>query len=214
MPATASGSRRRSCRPTCGARSRSRRFCRSCISRVFRPAISQRRCRPCSAGMRRACRRRPSAVSRTAGRTIMRPGRSVICRPSATSTSGRTVSTCRPVLRTRSSASSSLSARHQKARRNSSVLPMAQGKVRMIGARCCSISNDAGSTRGLNSPSPTAHVAAERAFGTTFLESSGRSLAQDARATLLGAQDCQCPQQAAEEFARQSQAGAPEHLDG
>jgi len=43
---------------------------------------------------------------------------------------------------------------------------------------------------------------------------ASRGLAQDARATLLGAQDCQRPQQATEEFARQSQAGASEHLDG
>ena len=47
-----------------------------------------------------------------------------------------------------------------------------------------------------------------------FWKALRRGLAQDARATLLGAQDRQRPQQAAEEPARQSQAGAPEHLDG
>src|SRR5437660_9752871 len=49
---------------------------------------------------------------------------------------------------------------------------------------------------------------------TRLLESTSRGLAQDPRATLLGAQDRQRPQQATEEFTRQSQASAPEHLDG
>src|SRR5437870_2064350 len=49
---------------------------------------------------------------------------------------------------------------------------------------------------------------------TRLLESTSRGLAQNPRATLLGAQDRQRPQQATEEFTRQSQASAPEHLDG
>ena len=59
---SASASRRRSCRPTCGARSRSRRCCRSSTSRASRPATSRRRWRPCSARMLRGSRRRPSAA--------------------------------------------------------------------------------------------------------------------------------------------------------
>lgn len=46
MILAASASRRQSCRPTCGARSRSRRCCRSCTSRVSRPATSPRRWQP------------------------------------------------------------------------------------------------------------------------------------------------------------------------
>ena len=47
-----------------------------------------------------------------------------------------------------------------------------------------------------------------------ILEGASRGVAQDARTTLLGAQDRQRPQPATEEFARQSQADTPEHLDG
>ena len=50
----ASASRRRSCRPTCGARSRSRRCCRSSTSRASRQATSRRRWQPARRGCRGA----------------------------------------------------------------------------------------------------------------------------------------------------------------
>lgn len=58
----ASASRRRSCRPTCVDRSRSRRRCRSCTSRVSRPAISRMLWQRCWARTRAACRRPSSGV--------------------------------------------------------------------------------------------------------------------------------------------------------
>ena len=65
--------------------------------------------------------------------------RSAICRPSATSTSGPTASTCRRGSKTRRSASWSSSAPRRRARRSCSASPMAHARARTIGATCCSI---------------------------------------------------------------------------
>jgi putative transposase len=53
---------------------------------------------------RRGCRQRPSSVSRMAGSTTTTHGRSVTCRRNATCTYGQMASTCKPGLKTRSSA--------------------------------------------------------------------------------------------------------------
>ena len=53
-----------------------------------------------------------------------------------------------------------------------------------------------------------------RRRGARLLEGARRGLAEDTRATLLGAQNREYPQQAAKEPARQGQARAAGHLDG
>ena len=55
---------------------------------------------------------------------------------------------------------------------------------------------------------------AGRRWGAWLLAGDRGSMAEDARPALLGAQDCQCLEQAAEEPALESQAGAPGDLDG
>ncbi len=57
------------------ARSRSRRCCRSCTSRAFRPALSRKHWRRCSAKTLPVCPHMPSAALRMVGRTIMPLGR-------------------------------------------------------------------------------------------------------------------------------------------
>src|SRR5215211_1066778 len=112
--------------------------------------------------MRPACRRRPSAVSRTPGARSTRSGASATSRRNATSTSGSTASMWKPGWRTRRNASWSSLARRRRAGRSLSASPTASARARNPGASCCSISSAAVSRLRLSSPSPTVRSASGR----------------------------------------------------